>query len=112
MNAKLILSDEQLQSSSCEVLLECLKRYNDIPALSCQEGKYIHNQKLEHQCILTFNDDKKNIENIWGKIKKHIPYLNNAKLHIDHKYNGPIQSFLEYSNKNDSLSDLPPFFLT
>ena len=114
MDTKLTLTHKKLQTNSCNILLQCFTKYNDIPPMSCQEATHIHNHTIQHQCILGFKHDTKNIESIWGKIKVHIPYIENAELHIKKIYNGPIHQYIQHSKskEKDPLSEIPPYFLT
>jgi hypothetical protein len=114
MDTKLTITDKKLQTNSCNILLQCFTKYNDIPPMSCQEATHIHNHTIQHQCILGFKHDTKNIESIWEKIKVHIPYIKKADLQIKDKYNGPIHEYIQYSKnkEKDPLSELPPYFLT
>ena len=112
MDTKLIVTDKNLQTNSFNILLKCLKIYHNIPPISFQESTYIDNQSIQHQCILRFNYENNNIETVWEKIKVHIPYIKKADLQIKDKYNGSIHKYIQYKKNNDSLSDLPPYFLT
>ena len=55
MNSQITLSHSKLKRTSCDVLLQCLSQYPNIPTISCQEALRINNNKIQHQCILQFN---------------------------------------------------------
>jgi hypothetical protein len=103
MNSQITLSHTKLERTSCEVLLRCLMQYPNMPTISCQEALRIHNNKLQHQCILQFNQDNKNqnVKTIWEKIQIHIPYLKESDLHIKDNYNGPLDNYIQNTNDGD-----------
>jgi len=108
MSSKITITHNKLEKGSCNILLHCLKQYPNLPTILCEEATRINNNKIEHQCILHFNEDKY-VKSIWGKIQIHTPYLNDAQLYIKNKYTGPIHNYIEYKN---CLTDIPPFFFT
>jgi hypothetical protein len=108
MSSKITITHNKLEKGSCYILLQCLKQYPNLPTIFCEEAMRINNKKIEHQCILHFNEDK-HVKNIWEKTQTHLPYIKDAELYIKNNYNGTIDNYIHY---NDSLKDIPPFFFT
>tara|TARA_B100001063_G_C16617394_1_gene478854 strand:- start:151 stop:477 length:327 start_codon:yes stop_codon:yes gene_type:complete len=108
MNSQITLSHSKLKRTSCDVLLQCLSQYPNIPTISCQEALRINNNKIQHQCILQFNQHQ-DVKTIWEKLQIHIPYIKDAELSIKDKYNGPIRDYMPCKYP---LSDIPPYFFT
>lgn len=108
MTSKITISDNKLEKGSCYILLQCLKQYSNLPTIFYEEAMRINNNKIQHQCILHFNEDK-HVKTIWKKLQYHTPYIKDAELCIKGKYNGSIDNYIQYK---DSLNDIPPFFFT
>ena len=110
MNSQITLSHTKLERTSCDVLLQCLSHYPNIPTILCQEALRINNNKIQHQCILQFNQHQE-VKTIWEKIQIHIPYIKDAELSIKDTYNESIREYMQNKNKNP-LSDITPYFFS
>jgi hypothetical protein len=108
MSSKITISHNKLEKGSCYILLQCLKQYSNLPTIFCEEAMRINNNKIQHQCILHFNEDK-HVKTIWKKLQFHTPYIKDAELCIKGKYNGSIDNYIQYK---ESLSEFPPYFFT
>ena len=47
MTSKITITHNKLEKGSCNILLQCLKQYPNLPTISCEEAMRINNNKLD-----------------------------------------------------------------